>query len=258
MRLPSWRDGAQPWGAVLSFLRSLLFALIQVAITLPYGLLALLLRPLSPLARYSVVTRWSHLMTWLARWILGIRYRVHGIEHLPKGPCVVLSKHQSAWETIAFQQFFPPLSFVLKQELLRIPFFGWGLAMTSPIAIDRSAGREALKVLEEQGRARLAQGFWVLVFPEGTRMQYGERGRYNVGGAWLAVKAGVPVVPVAHDAGRLWGRNAFIKRPGLITVRIGPPIQTAGRKAAEVNAEVEAWIEGQMDQLMSDAQAEPR
>lgn len=228
------------------YLRSLLFALLQTALTIPYGLLALLLRPLPPLQRYRLVGLWSRVVIWLARWVLGIRYQVRGLEHLPRVPCIVLSKHQSAWETIAFQLFMPPLSFVLKQELLRIPFFGWGLAMTSPIAIDREAGREALKALEEQGRERLAQGFSVLVFPEGTRTKYGERGRYNVGGAWLAVKAGVPVLPVAHNAGRLWGKNAFIKRPGLITVVIGPPIPTAGRKANEVNAEAEAWIEGQM------------
>ncbi|MCU0840401.1 MAG: 1-acyl-sn-glycerol-3-phosphate acyltransferase [Thiobacillaceae bacterium] len=233
----------------MSFLRSLLFALIQATITIPYGLAALLLRPLPPLTRYRLVKWWARLMMWLARRVLGIRYRVEGLEHLPHGPCVVLSKHQSAWETIAFQLFMPPLSFVLKKELLRIPFFGWGLAMTSPIAIDRNAGREALKVLETQGRERLAGGFWVLVFPEGTRVKPGERGRYNVGGAWLAVKAGVPVLPVAHNAGRLWGKNAFMKYPGEVSVIIGAPISTAGRKPAEVNAEAEAWIEGHMADL---------
>ncbi len=233
----------------MTFLRSLLFALLQVAITIPYGLIAPLFYPLPPLARYRVMRPWSRITIWLARWILGIRYRVVGLKHLPKGPCVVLAKHQSAWETIAFQLFMPPLAFVLKKELLRIPFFGWGLAMVSPIAIDRNAGREALKALEEQGRQRLAQGFWVVVFPEGSRMPPGQKGKYNVGGAWLAVKAGVPVLPVAHNAGRLWGRNAFIKRPGEITVVIGPPIPTAGRKPAEVIAEVEAWIEGQMAAL---------
>ncbi len=233
----------------MTFLRSLLFAFLQVAITIPYGLIAPLFYPLPPLQRYRVMRLWSRIIIGLARWVLGIRYRVIGLEHLPNGPCVVLAKHQSAWETIAFQLFMPPLAFVLKKELLKIPFFGWGLAMTSPIAIDRNAGREALKTLEEQGRQRLAQGFWVVIFPEGSRMPPGVRGRYNVGGAWLAVKAGVPVLPVAHNAGRLWGKNAFIKRAGEITVVIGPPIPTAGRKPAEVIAETEAWIEGQMAAL---------
>lgn len=233
----------------MTFLRSLLFALIQAIVTIPYGLLAPLLYPLPPLARYRVMSFWARFIIWLARWVLGVRHRVLGLEHLPMGPCVVLSKHQSAWETIAFQTFMPPLSFVLKKELLKIPFFGWGLAMTSPIAIDRNAGREALKTLEEQGMQRLAEGFWVVIFPEGSRMPPGVRGKYNVGGAWLAVKAGVPVLPVAHNAGRLWGRNAFIKRAGEVTVVIGPPIPTAGRKATDVNAEVEEWIERQMESL---------
>lgn len=233
----------------MTFLRSLLFALIQAIVTIPYGLLAPLLYPLPPLARYRVMSFWARFIIWLARWVLGIHYRVLGLKHLPKGPCVVLSKHQSAWETIAFQTFMPPLSFVLKKELLKIPFFGWGLAMISPIAIDRSAGREALKTLEEQGMRRLAEGFWVVIFPEGSRMPPGVRGKYNVGGAWLAVKAGVPVLPVAHNAGRLWGKNAFIKRAGEVTVVIGPPIPTAGRKATEVNAEAEEWIERQMESL---------
>lgn len=231
------------------FLRSVLFAVIQAAATFVFGLLILLAAPIPRLPRYRLITVWGRFVIWLARLLLGIRYRVEGLEHLPTVPSVVLSKHQSAWETIAFQQIFPPLSFVLKRELLHIPFFGWGLALFSPIAIDRAAGREALKQIEERGKQRLDQGFWVLIFPEGTRMPVGERGKYQIGGAWLAAKAGAPVVPVAHNAGELWPKNAFIKRPGTITVRIGPPIATEGRKPAEVLAETEAWIEAQMGQL---------
>ena len=168
------------------------------------------------------------------------------MENLPRENCIVLSKHQSAWETLAFQVIFPPLCFVLKKELLRLPFFGWGLAMTSPIAIDRNAGREALRQIEEQGRARLAAGLWVVIFPEGTRVKPGERGKYNIGGAWLAAKTGVPVLPIAHNAGRVWPKNALIKRPGEIVVSIGPAIASAGRKAGEINAEAETWIEARM------------
>jgi len=230
-------------------LRSLLFAVIQAVFTVVFALVILLAAPLPRLARYRVIALWGRFVIWLARALLGIRYRVEGLEHLPAGPAVILAKHQSAWETIAFQQIFPPLSFVLKRSLLFIPFFGWGLALFSPIAIDRAAGREALRQIEEQGRRRLQQGFWVLIFPEGTRMPPGQAGRYQIGGAWLAVKAGVPVVPVAHNAGELWPRNALLKRPGTITVRIGPPIASAGRKPAEVLAETEAWIEGQMKTL---------
>ena len=231
------------------FLRSLLFFLLQVVLTVPFGLAILFLFFLPPLPRYRAITLWGRMVIWLARVVLGIRYRVEGLEHLPETPCVVLSKHQSAWETIAFQQIFPPVSFVLKKNLLRIPFFGWGLALFSPIAIDRAAIREAMKQVEVQGKERLKSGFWVLVFPEGTRMSPGEKGNYQVGGAWLATKAGVPVLPVAHNAGRCWPKNAFIKRPGLITVVIGQPIATEGRKATQVLAETEAWIENTMSRL---------
>jgi len=233
----------------MSFLRSVLFFVLKAVFTVPFVLCVLPLFFLPPLPRYSVIALWGRVVIRLARVILGIRFRVEGREHLPAQPSVVLSKHQSAWETIAFQQIFPPISFVLKKSLLHLPFFGWGLALFSPIAIDRAAGREAMKQVETQGKARLRAGFWVLVFPEGTRVAPGEKGNYQVGGAWLACKAGVPVVPVAHNAGRCWPRNAFVKRPGEITVLIGPPIPTAGRKATQVLAEAEAWIESAMSRL---------
>lgn len=231
------------------FLRSLLFFLLKAAFTVLFvtGILPLFFLP--PLPRYRILSRWGHVVIWMARVVVGIRFQVEGLENLPKDPCVILSKHQSAWETIAFQQIFPPLSFVLKKNLLHIPFFGWGLALFSPIAIDRAAGREAMKQIEVQGKERLKTGFCVLVFPEGTRVTPGEKGNYQVGGPWLAVKAGVPVLPVAHNAGRFWPKHAFIKKPGLITVVIGPPIPTAGRKATQVLAETEAWIEDTMSRL---------
>lgn len=231
------------------FLRSLLFLLTKAVFTIPFSLLILLAAPVPALPRYRFITLWGRVVIWLAHWTVGIRFRVEGLENLPREPAVILAKHQSAWETIAFQQIFPPLSFVLKKSLLRIPFFGWGLALFSPIAIDRGAGREALRQLEAQGRERIRSGFWVLVFPEGTRMAVGEKGDYQVGGAYLAVKAGVPVVPVAHNAGHCWPKNAFIKRPGEITVLIGPAIATQGRKPVQVLAETEAWIEAAMQRL---------
>jgi 1-acyl-sn-glycerol-3-phosphate acyltransferase len=166
-----------------------------------------------------------------------------GIENIPKTPSIVLSKHQSAWETLAFQQIFPAQVWVLKKELLHIPFFGWGLAMTSPIAINRSSGRAALKQIVQQGKDRLKQGLWIVIFPEGTRIVPGKKGKYGIGGAWLATHTGVSVVPVAHNAGELWGKNSFIKRPGTITVSIGAPIDPAGMKASELNARIESWIE---------------
>ncbi len=227
----------------ITALRSIFYTLLQIIITLPYALIVLASFPLTPLSRYRVTSGWAHIMLFLTRVICGVRYRVLGMENIPKTPSIVLSKHQSAWETLAFQQIFPPQVWVLKKELLRIPFFGWGLAMTSPIAINRSSGKAALKQIVQQGKDRLKQGLWIVIFPEGTRVAPGKKGKYGIGGAWLATRTGVSVVPVAHNAGELWGKNSFIKRSGTITVSIGAPIDPAGMKANELNARVEAWIE---------------
>ena len=228
---------------VIAALRSTLYFLLQIIITPPYALVVLATYPLSPLNRYRVISGWSHIMLFLARFICGVRYCVLGTENIPKEPAIVLSKHQSAWETLAFQQIFPPQVWVLKKELLHIPFFGWGLAMTSPIAINRSQGKAALKQIIRQGRDRLQKGLWIIIFPEGTRIDPGKKGRYGIGGAWLATNTGVSVVPVAHNAGVLWGKNSFIKFPGTITVSIGEPIDPAGMDANELNNKVEEWIE---------------
>jgi 1-acyl-sn-glycerol-3-phosphate acyltransferase len=227
-------------------LRSIAFALAQILITPPYSIVAVATFPLPRLARYRVISAWSHVMIWLAKNLLGIEYRVVGKENLPKNPAVILSKHQSAWETLAFQVIFPPQVLVLKRELLWIPFFGWGLALTSPIAIDRSGGAKALKRMAELGRERLAQGFWIAIFPEGTRVPPGRKVKYHAGGAWLAIHCDAPVVPVAHNAGLLWGRNAFLKRPGTVTVEIGAPIDPRAHTPESLNAAVEKWIEGRM------------
>jgi 1-acyl-sn-glycerol-3-phosphate acyltransferase len=231
------------------FLRSLAYALAQVILTPPYAIAILATFPLPPLTRYRLITGWARIMLWLARIVLGIDHRVIGIENLPRTPSVILSKHQSAWETLAFQVIFPPQVQVLKRELLWIPFFGWGLALMSPIAIDRSRGVNALARMAELGRQRIAQGFWITIFPEGTRMKPRERGKYHAGGAWLAVNCGVPVVPVAHNAGLFWGRNAFLKRPGTVTVEIGVPIDASNFTPQSLNAKVEEWIEARMAAL---------
>jgi 1-acyl-sn-glycerol-3-phosphate acyltransferase len=182
--------------------------------------------------------------------ICGLRHRVTGLEHLPDGPCIVLCKHQSTWETISLRAILPlRQAWVLKRELLRIPIFGWALSQYRPIAIDRSAGRQAMRQLLAQGQEHIANGRWVVVFPEGTRVAAGERRRYNIGGAMLAEKTGAPVVPIAHNAGFFWRRRGVRKFPGTIDVVIGKPITTTGRKASEINAEVEGWIEGTVAQL---------
>lgn len=233
----------------MTVLRSALFALALVLLTPPYAILALASFPLPRMARYRLISAWSRMVVWLAWLLCGIRWKIEGRNNLPDEPAVILSQHQSAWETLAFQEMFPPQVLVLKKELLWIPFFGWGLALMSPIAIDRARGTAALREMARQGRERLAQGFWVVIFPEGTRVPPGEKRAYHQGGAWLAVNCGAKVVPVAHNAGRLWPRNAFLKRAGTVTVRIGPTIATAGRQPKDVMAEVKSWIEAQQPTL---------
>lgn len=236
---------------VVTALRSCLFAALLILITPVFAVIAILTFPLPALIRYRIITVWTRWAMWGARAICGIRYRVIGRENIPAEPCIILSKHQSAWETLAFQLIFPPQVWVLKRELLRVPFFGWGLAMLSPIAIDRSLRREALQQLVEQGVARLAAGFCIVIFPEGTRIAPGQRGKYRPGGARLAVQTGTTVIPVAHNAGLCWGRNAFLKRPGLITVSIGAPIRPSDQNAETLAGHVEHWIENEMLQLDS-------
>ncbi|AVR87551.1 lysophospholipid acyltransferase family protein [Thauera aromatica] len=233
----------------MHLLRSSLFAVLLAVITVPYAVLAILIFWLPPMTRHRLITSWVPLMMWVIRHVLGIRYRVIGAQNIPPGPAVILSKHQSAWETIALQQIFPPLCYVLKRELLRVPFFGWALGRIPGIAIDRAAGKDALSQVVEQGRKRLHEGLWVAVFPEGTRVAPGVVRRYKPGGAILAKRAGVPVVPVAHNAGEFWRRNAFVKRPGEIIVSIGPLIEVKGVKAEEINRRAEEWIEGEMRRL---------
>lgn len=231
------------------FLRSLLFFLGQ-AVTAPiFTLVALISLPLNPLTRNVLISGWARSMIWWLRVTCNISHEICGLENLPSTPSVILAKHQSAWETLAFQAIFPTQVYVLKRELLWIPIFGWGLAMSSPIAIDRSAGREALKKLVANGKKRLEKGFWVVIFPEGTRKAPGERGKYHIGGAWLATHTKTPVVPVAHNAGEFWAKNSFIKKPGIIQLHIGAPIQSAGLKADALNQQVEHWIEAEMTVL---------
>ena len=233
----------------MTVLRSALFWLALLIFTPPFALLAFASAPLPRMVRYRVISAWSRLMLHCLRLLCGIRWTVEGREHIPKHPAVILSKHQSAWETLAFQEIFPPQVHVLKRELLWIPFFGWGLALMSPIAINRGRGLASLRQMARRGKERLEQGFWVVVFPEGTRVAPGKTRKYRPGGAWLAAHAGALVVPVAHNAGRFWPRNSFRKYAGNITVRIGPPIESAGRDPETINAMAEKWIETQQKTL---------
>lgn len=174
-----------------------------------------------------------------------LRYEVIGKENIPQTNSIILAKHQSAWETIAMQLIFPTQTWVLKRELLFLPFFGWGLAMTEPVAINRASGKKALRQVIKQGTDRLKRGLWLVIFPEGTRTAFGSKGKYAIGGALLAEKSGFPVVPVAHNAGKYWPKDSFIKYPGTITLSIAPMIDSSQLKAKAINQLAEDWIESQ-------------
>lgn len=234
---------------MITFVRSAAFLILASLLTIPFGILVSLAMIFPMRTRYAIIAAWRVGFMTLSQYVLGIRYRVIGRENMPDQPSVILSKHQSAWETVGLQEIFPPLVFVLKKSLLGIPFFGWGLAAMKMISIDRLAGKDALRQVVDQGRDRLDAGFWVVIFPEGTRVAPGQKRRYKPGGVHLAVQTGAKVVPVAHDAGEVWGKNAFLKSPGLITVSIGPAVDPAGKTEAEINTLVEAWIESEMHRL---------
>jgi 1-acyl-sn-glycerol-3-phosphate acyltransferase len=221
-----------------------------------YSTLILLLYPLvSPQRLRRLVFHWANSVLWALRWMCGLRYRVTGRKHLRENHGqIILSNHQSAWETIALGPLLPlPQTWVLKRELLFIPFFGWALALFQPIAIDRSAGRQAMKQLLSVGAERLALGHSIVIFPEGTRLAPGEVKRFGPGGAMLAARTGMPVVPVAHNAGCFWGRKQLRKRPGVIDVVIGPPIETKGLSPCTINTLAEDWIRSTANALAKTA-----
>lgn len=234
-------------------LRSLLFYLGISLNTLFFTATGPLLFFLPPLLRNAYMMKWGFISTWWLKVTCNIDYKIDGLDKLPRETCVVLAKHQSAWETIAFQTILPPHTWVLKRELLWIPVFGWGLAQCIPIAINRGSRKQALKQVIRQGTKRLNSGLWVIIFPEGTRMLPGTQGKYGIGGAMLAEKANHPVVPIAHNAGEYWPKRGFLKYPGTIHVVIGDPIYPNGKRSADINAEAEAWIEARMAEITNES-----
>lgn len=232
-------------------LRSLVYFLFLVLSVIAYGSAILIVgRFVSYRIRCGWANSWGRANLTMLRLICRLDYRIEGMEHLRGRNGIVMSKHQSAWETLALRALLPQeQAWVLKRELMSVPFFGWALSLFAPIAIDRTSGRKAVRRILEQGLEALRRGRWVIVFPEGTRVAPGERRKYGIGGALLAEHSGYPVFPVAHNAGSYWRRRDIRKYPGTISVRIGPPIDSQGRSAAQINRAVETWIETQMELL---------
>ncbi len=229
-------------------LRSGIFYICQFLSVISFAPIVFALSRSSFDARYYWVMKWVHFQLWMLKFICGLSYTVQGVENIPPTNGIIISKHQSAWETISIQAIFPPLVFLLKKELLSVPIWGWALSLMEPIAIDRDAKTAALKKLLRDGEERLKKGRWVVIFPEGTRVPPGQKGQYNSSGAILAHRVGCPVVPVAHNAGEFWARQAFLKYPGVIQLRIGPVIESS-QSIADIMQQAEEWIEGQMAEI---------
>jgi len=232
-------------------LRSVVFWIWQIALTLVMGGPILLVSLFSFRYGYPMALAWLRLNFFGLRVICGIDWEVHGREHIPDTPCLVMAKHQSTWETYFLPHLFRPATYVAKRSLRWIPIFGWALVTLRFIMIDRASGRSAVKQMVDQARDRLARGRWILIFPEGTRRPIGAEPDYRAGGAIVAASLGVPVLPVALNAGEFWPRMGFIKWPGTVSVHIGPPIPSAGRKASDVIHDTESWIEGAMQPITS-------
>jgi len=249
-RVAAQRRKPPAWGDHISSApRSLAFALFQSIVTPPFALLVVALFWLPALPRYRFITLWCAMNLWAARWICGIRHRVIGMENVGDTPKIVACKHSSTWETLFLSRLLPPLAYVAKKELLSVPFFGWGFRLASPITIDRGTGQDAMRQVAQQGRERFAQGFWIVLYPEGTRIPVRKRVRYKSGAARLAIAMQAPILPIAHNAGWLWPKGALGKRPGTVTLSIGSPIDPGTMDAAQLMHAVEAWIEDEVARL---------
>jgi 1-acyl-sn-glycerol-3-phosphate acyltransferase len=235
---------------IVLYLRSFLFLVGHNISGILFGLIAVIIWPIFPYAwRWRIVTSWNRFVMFWLFVCCNIRFKIIGERRTDKYPCVVLAKHQSTWETMFLQYYFGPVSIILKKELLRIPFFGWGLASIRSIAIDRKNPIQALKDVKTKGIERLKEGNNVLIFPEGTRMPLGTVGNYARSGADIAISAGVPIVAVAHNAAECWPHKHFLKYPGTITVVLSEPIETAGKDRKELTEDVKSWIEGEIAKL---------
>jgi 1-acyl-sn-glycerol-3-phosphate acyltransferase len=226
------------------FVRSLIFSIIMNTSVFFYSFFCIITFIFPVSYRCKFIAGFTDYLLWVLKIVCQINYKIEGLENIPKDRNgIILSKHQSTWETFFLPTIFPQTNIILKKELLWVPFFGWGLATIEPIAINRNQKSSAMEQILKQGKESLDKGRWVLVFPEGTRIAPGAIGNYRPGGARLATHTGYPVIPVAHDAGRYWPRRGFIKIPGTVHIVIGPLIETKHRKADEVLMEAKNWIE---------------
>ncbi len=226
--------------------RSLIFTILHILTAMIFSILAVIAWLLPFKSRYKIVSQWAIFNLWLLKIICRIHYEVKGLDNISNNPCIILCKHQSTWETLALQAIFPPQVWVLKRELLWVPFFGWGLASLNPIAINRRTKTKALNQIIRQGKNRLLSGIWVIIFPEGTRTARGIMNKFGMGGVKLAVQTGFPIIPVAHDAGKVWPRKSFIKYPGMIRLVVGAKIESNGKKASDLNKSAFNWMNIEM------------
>ncbi|NBT68661.1 MAG: 1-acyl-sn-glycerol-3-phosphate acyltransferase [Betaproteobacteria bacterium] len=243
----------------MRFVMSVLHLIWMTLTVVPYALylLSAALLGASSDTLYKVAKAWLTVCISSARLMLDIQYRIQGFENLPiesTSPAILLVKHQSTYETFLLPAIMPhPLAYVFKKELLSIPFFGWSIGRLAMIHIDRKEKAQAFNKVVTQGKALLDQGIWVIMFPEGTRIDRGQKGIYKTGGTRLAIETGVPVIPIAITSAKCWPRKAFVKQSGIVDVSIGKPIPSLNRQPEEFMREVETWIESEMHRL--DAQA---
>ena len=240
----------------MQLLRSLLFTTYMMASACVFGGVMALGFWLPYQAQFALARTWARILLWVLERLCGLKYVVEGRERIPPGNHIVMSNHTSAWETVAQFLIFPPQVWVLKRELLWIPFVGWGLKLLRPIAINRGEGHRAVNQVVEQGKARLRDGLWIIIFPEGTRVIAGETRKFGVSGAVLAIASGKSVVPLSHNAGLFWARRGFVKKPGTIRVIIGAPIESAGKNPRELNEEIRQAIEAGLAHIASTPTAE--
>lgn len=225
-------------------LRSLIFTIFMSTFTFFYSFFCVAANILPFRCRYAIIMFWNKAIVSALKIICKVDYKIEGLEHIPKDRTgIILCKHQSTWETFMVPTLFHHAAIILKKELLWVPFFGWGLAIIDPIAINRKDPTSAMDQIIAKGKKCLGEGRWILVFPEGTRIAAGHTGKYRLGGARLATATDAPIIPVAHNAGRHWPKRGFIKTPGTIRLVIGQLIETEGRTSEDVMDEAKTWIE---------------